>query len=85
MSADERAATVREIVARPSPGGRVVLSARGRRRHRRASLARRPSRPRWHRAARRTTLEVNGFGIVRTLAERDGLVFVEGIKPRAKG
>ena len=30
-------------------------------------------------------LEANGFGIVRTLAERDGLVFIEGIKPRASG
>ena len=28
-------------------------------------------------------LAANGFGIVRTLAEREGLVFVEGIKPRA--
>ena len=27
-------------------------------------------------------LEANGFGIVRTLAEREGLVFVEGLKPR---
>jgi hypothetical protein len=31
------------------------------------------------------TLEANGFGIVRTLAEREGLVFVEGIKPKAQG
>ena len=29
------------------------------------------------------TLESNGFKLVRTLAERDGLVFVEGVKPRA--
>ena len=28
-------------------------------------------------------LAADGFGIVRTLAEREGLVFVEGIKPRA--
>jgi hypothetical protein len=27
-------------------------------------------------------LAANGFGIVRTLAEREGLVFVEGLKPR---
>jgi hypothetical protein len=30
-------------------------------------------------------LEANGFGIVRILAEREGQVFIEGIKPRAKG
>jgi hypothetical protein len=28
------------------------------------------------------TLETHGFKLVRTLAERDGLVFVEGVKPR---
>ena len=28
-------------------------------------------------------LESHGFKLVRTLAERDGLVFVEGVKPRA--
>ena len=28
------------------------------------------------------TLESHGFKLVRTLAERDGLVFVEGVKPR---
>ena len=27
-------------------------------------------------------LASNGFSIVRTLAEREGLIFVEGIKPR---
>ena len=30
-------------------------------------------------------LESHGFKLVRTLAERDGLVFVEGVKPRAGG
>ena len=29
-----------------------------------------------------TLLGANGFSIVRTLAEREGLVFVEGLKPR---
>ena len=29
------------------------------------------------------TLESHGFKLVRTLAERDGLLFVEGVKPRA--
>jgi hypothetical protein len=28
------------------------------------------------------SLEADGFKSVRTLAEREGLVFVEGIKPR---
>jgi hypothetical protein len=27
-------------------------------------------------------LATNGFSIVRTLAEREGLIFVEGLKPR---
>ena len=30
----------------------------------------------------RPPLQANGFKSVRNLAERDGLVFVEGIKPR---
>ncbi len=32
--------------------------------------------------AANTVLENQGFKLVRTLAERDGLVFVEGVKPR---
>jgi SAM-dependent methyltransferase len=35
--------------------------------------------------AAKHTLESQGFKLVRTLAERDGLIFVEGVKPRHEG
>jgi ubiquinone/menaquinone biosynthesis C-methylase UbiE len=86
MGAEPRVASIRELVRILRPGGRVILvgSAPG------AGLGklftRTPSAPPFTVSGEaNTALAAGGFGIVRTLAEREGLVFVEGIKPRAKG
>jgi ubiquinone/menaquinone biosynthesis C-methylase UbiE len=79
MEANDRLATLRETARILRPGGRVMVIGRTARGGFGAMLSRRPT----------TTLDpipslqVSGFKSVRRLAERDGLVFVEGIKPRA--
>ena len=79
MSAADRVATVREVRRILRPGGRVIvigamprggLAALLSRTHSGASFDITPS------------LEADGFRSVRKLAEREGLVFYEGIKPR---
>jgi hypothetical protein len=51
-----------------------------------ALLTRAPSGPSFVASgSARATLEADGFRSVRTLAEREGLVFVEGLKPRQAG
>jgi SAM-dependent methyltransferase len=84
MAADQRLASIRELVRILRPGGRTILvgSAPG------AGLGklftRTPAGPPFTASGEANrALEADGFGIVRTLAEREGLVFVEGIKPRA--
>jgi ubiquinone/menaquinone biosynthesis C-methylase UbiE len=85
MRAEQRVASVRELVRILGPGGRVIVvgaippAGLGK------LLTRAPSGPPFTSTGEANkALEANGFGIVRTLAEREGLVFIEGIKPRAK-
>jgi ubiquinone/menaquinone biosynthesis C-methylase UbiE len=86
MSAEPRAASVRELARILRPGGRVILFGATPRAGLAKLLAPGPPAPPFAATSdANQTLQANGFGIVRTLAEREGLVFVEGIKPRTKG
>ena len=89
MRAEDRVATVREVLRILRPGGRVMVIAATARGGARALLTRAlavlmtdlPARsgPRFDPGP---SLQADGFRSVRTLAERDGLLFVEAIKPR---
>jgi ubiquinone/menaquinone biosynthesis C-methylase UbiE len=79
MRAEDRGATVREVLRILRPGGRVLVIASGSRSGIAGWLARAPDTQPFDAAPE---LQAGGFRSVRTLAEREGLVFVEGIKPR---
>ena len=86
MRAEQRVASVRELARILRLGGRVILFGAAPRAGLGKLLTRAPSGPPFAATGEaNTALEADGFGIVRTLAEREGLVFVEGIKPRTKG
>ena len=80
MPTDDREATVREALRILRPGGRVMVIGEGQRHGLAALLGRGSSRPLFDAAA---ALQIDGLKSVRTLAEREGLIFVEGVKPRA--
>ena len=83
MRAEDRVAAVRELVRVLRPGGRVLDIGSAPRGGLGAVLSRTQNGPPFVASGEATiALEADGFRAVRTLAEREGLVFVEGIKPR---
>ncbi len=79
MNESERAATIREARRVTRPGGRVMVLGAAPLTGLSALLSRGPAVTRFDSTP---LLAAAGFKSVRTLAERDGLVFVEAIKPR---
>ena len=80
---EDRVASVREVVRALRPGGRVMIIGASPRGGFGAVFSRAQSGPPFTASGdANKLLEADGFKSVRTLAERDGLVFVEGIKPR---
>ena len=82
LSEDERVSLAREIARILRPGGRVVVLGGGEPTGFVKLLSKGPASPLVLSGEMNTLLTANGFGIVRTLAEREGLVFIEGLKPR---
>jgi ubiquinone/menaquinone biosynthesis C-methylase UbiE len=79
MSPDQQAATVREAARVLRAGGRVMVIGSTPRSGLGAMLSRTPAAISANPTA---ALQGNGFKTVRELAERDGLIFFEGLKPR---
>jgi ubiquinone/menaquinone biosynthesis C-methylase UbiE len=83
---EDRVQAIRELVRVLRPGGRVLAIGAEPRGGFGALLTRAQSGPPFVASGDAVlALEADGFRAVRTLAARDGLVFVEGIKPREVG
>jgi SAM-dependent methyltransferase len=83
MRAEDRAAAIRELGRILRPGGRVVFIGAVPRGGIGAILTRAQTGPPFAASGdAHAALEAGGFRAVRTLAEREGVVFVEGVKPR---
>jgi SAM-dependent methyltransferase len=83
LSPERRVAAIRELVRVLRPAGRVMIVGAAPRGGFGALLTRAQSGPPFVASGdANIALEADGFKSVRTLAEREGLVFVEGIKPR---
>jgi ubiquinone/menaquinone biosynthesis C-methylase UbiE len=83
MTAGDAAATIRELWRIIRPAGRVMLLGNAAPKGLSALVARGESRPAFVASESASqALQAGGFRSVRTLAEREGLVFVEAIKPR---
>jgi ubiquinone/menaquinone biosynthesis C-methylase UbiE len=84
MRAEERAATIREAARVVRPGGRAMIIGATPPQGISALLSRGPAAPSIAMSDEAIkALETEGFRGARTLAAREGLVFVEGIRPRA--
>jgi ubiquinone/menaquinone biosynthesis C-methylase UbiE len=83
LRAEDRVAAVRELARVLRPGGRAMIIGAAPRQGLGALLSRAQTGPSLAASGDATrALEADGFRAARTLAEREGLVFVEGIKPR---
>jgi ubiquinone/menaquinone biosynthesis C-methylase UbiE len=83
MRAEDRVASLREVLRVLRAGGRVMVIGTVPRGGLGALLSRAQSGPPFAAAGDALkALDAEGFKAVRTLAEREGLVFVEGVKPR---
>ena len=80
MRAEDRVASVRELLRILRPGGRLVVIGAGARGGLGALFSRAANAPTFDAAP---SLEADGFKMVRQLAEREGLIFVEGVKPKS--
>lgn len=80
MSPAGRAAAVREAARVLRPGGRLMVIGSTPRTGLGGLLSRAPATPPFDPTP---TLQADVFRTVRTLAERDGYIFYEGLKPRA--
>jgi SAM-dependent methyltransferase len=83
LGPEDRASSFRELLRALRPGGRVLVIGAAPRSGLGAWLSRAPGGPPFAASGDAgQTMQAGGFKSVRTLAEREGLVFVEGIKPR---
>lgn len=83
LRAEDRVAAVRELLRIVRPGGRAMIMGAAPRGGLGALLTRTQSGPSFAASGDAIlALQADGFASVRTLAEREGLVFVEGLKAR---
>jgi len=83
-SGEHRVASIRELRRVLRPGGRALIVGTAPRTGLSGLISRGPAGPEFALSGEAgKALESEGFRAVRTLAEREGLVFVEAIKPRS--